>query len=131
MNKEGDSLFVYTLKGVPATRKEEAAPADNCLYPHLLVTGSFADVQDMYRWLNGLAEVDCTLPQAEMLTDEITAGCTDELEKIHRTYAYVQQNIRYIAFETGWQDIGPTGLPKCCASVTATAREWHSCCAHC
>lgn len=55
--------FVYTLKGVPATRKEEAAPADNCLYPHLLVTGSFADVQDMYRWLNGLAEVDCTLPK--------------------------------------------------------------------
>ena len=101
MNKEGDSLFVYTLKGVPATRKEEAAPADNCLYPHLLVTGSFADVQDMYRWLNGLAEVDCTLPQAEMLTDEITAGCTDELEKIRRTYAYVQQNIRYIAFENG------------------------------
>ena len=101
VNKEGDSLFVYTLKGVPATRKEEAAPADNCLYPHLLVTGSFADVQDMYRWLNGLAEVDCTLPQAEMLTDEITAGCTDELEKIHRTYAYVQQNIRYIAFENG------------------------------
>lgn len=36
-----------------------------------------------------------------MLTDEITAGCTDELEKIHRTYAYVQQNIRYIAFENG------------------------------
>ena len=101
VNKEGDSLFVYTLKGVPATRKEEAAPADNCLYPHLLVTGSFADVQDMYRWLNGLAEVDCTLPQAEMLTDEITAGCTDELEKIRRTYAYVQQNIRYIAFENG------------------------------
>ena len=33
VNKEGDSLFVYTLKGVPATRKEEAAPADNCLYP--------------------------------------------------------------------------------------------------
>ena len=27
--------------------KEEAAPADNCLYPHLLVTGSFADVQDL------------------------------------------------------------------------------------
>lgn len=101
VNKEGDSLFVYTLKGVPATRKEEAAPADNCLYPHLLVTGPFADVQAMYRWLNGLAEVDCTLPQAEMLTDEITAGCTDELEKIRRTYAYVQQNIRYIAFENG------------------------------
>lgn len=36
-----------------------------------------------------------------MLTDEITAGCTDELEKIRRTYAYVQQNIRYIAFENG------------------------------
>ena len=86
---------------MPATRKEEAAPADNCLYPHLLVTGPFADVQAMYRWLNGLAEVDCTLPQAEMLTDEITAGCTDELEKIRRTYAYVQQNIRYIAFENG------------------------------
>ena len=41
-------------------------------------------------------------PLAEMdLTDSISTGCTDELEKIHRTYAYVQQNIRYIAFENG------------------------------
>lgn len=131
VNKEGDSLFVYTLKGVPATRKEEAAPADNCLYPHLLVTGPFADVQAMYRWLNGLAEVDCTLPQAEMLTDEITAGCTDELEKIRRPMPTYSRTYATSPLKTDWQDIGPTGLPKCCASVTATAREWHSCCAHC
>ena len=101
VNKEGDSLFVYTLKALPAARTEEAAPAANCIYPHLLVTGSFADTQDMYHWLNGLADVDCALPQVEMLTTEITAGCTNELEKIRRTYAYIQQNIRYIAFENG------------------------------
>ena len=89
------------MEYLPPERKK-LLPQTTASIPHLLVTGyPFADVQDMYRWLNGLAEVDCTLPQAEMLTDEITAGCTDELEKIHRTYAYVQQNIRYIAFENG------------------------------
>lgn len=101
VNKDGDSLFVYHLKDLPATKTETAAPTACHLYPHLLVTGSFSDVQDMYRWLNGLANVDCTLPQSETLIAEITAGCTSELEKIRRTYAYVQQNIRYIAFENG------------------------------
>ena len=101
VNKEGDSLFVYTLKALPAMKKEENAPGSSYLYPHLLITGSFTDTQDMYRWLNGLAEVDCTLPQAETLLAEITDGCSTEMEKIRRTYSYVQQNIRYIAFESG------------------------------
>lgn len=101
VNKEGDSLFVYTLKALPAMKKEENTPGSSYLYPHLLITGSFYDTQDMYRWLNKLAEVDCSLPQAETLLAEITAGCATEMEKIRRTYSYVQQNIRYIAFESG------------------------------
>lgn len=99
VNKKGDSLFVYTLTNQSALRKESAMPGSSHLYPHLLITGSFADTQEMYAWLNSLANVDCTLPQA--LPTDITAGCTTEIEKMRRTYAYVQQNIRYVAFESG------------------------------
>lgn len=101
VNKEGDSVFVYTLRALPAMEKEDDAPGSSYLYPHLLITGSFSDTQDMYRWLSRLADVDCTLPQTEALLSEITAGCSTDMEKIRRTYSYVQQNIRYVAFESG------------------------------
>lgn len=101
VNKEGDSLFIYTLKELPPMKNEIAAPGGSYLYPHLLVTGSFADAQQMYRWLNSLANVDCSLSQFETLPKEITKGCTTDMDKIRRIYAYVQQNIRYVAFESG------------------------------
>lgn len=101
VNKAGDSVFVYILNGVPPIKKESESPTYSYLYPHLLVTGSFADTQGMYQWLKELGDVDCTLPQPEALLAEVTAGSTTEMEKIRRTYAYVQQNIRYVAFENG------------------------------
>ena len=55
----------------------------------------------MYRWSNGLAQVDCNIPELDSLLAEITEGCRTDMEKIRNTYAWVQQNIRYIAFEAG------------------------------
>ena len=55
----------------------------------------------MYRWSNGLAQVDCNIPELDSLLAEIIEGCRTDMEKIRNTYAWVQQNIRYIAFEAG------------------------------
>lgn len=102
VNRQGDSIFIYTMKALPGSKKEDHMPGNSYVYPHLLVVGLFDGVQDMYHWLNGLAQVDCTLPgRKEALLDEITGGCSTEEEKIRRTYAWVQKNIRYIAFEQG------------------------------
>lgn len=101
VNRQGDSIFTYTMTNLPGSKEEEYMPERSYIYPHLLVVGSFDGVQDMYHWLNELAKVDCTIPQQETLLSEITGGCSTEEEKIRSTYAWVQQNIRYVAFEQG------------------------------
>lgn len=101
VNKQGDSLFIYTLKDMPTMKDETSAPSSSYLYPHLLVTGYFAGTQQMYQWLNGLANVDCSLGPFATLPTEITKGCSTDMDKIRRIYAYVQQHIRYVAFENG------------------------------
>lgn len=106
-NAAGDSVFTYTVTDMPAMKREERMPASGKVYPHLLITGSFEDYRAMYRWSNGLAQVDCRVPGLEKLLAEITEGCRTDREKIGSTYAWVQQHIRYIAFEAGIQGHKP------------------------
>ena len=101
INSAGDSLFTYTVTDMPAMKDEKHMPTSGKIYPHILITGSFKDVHDMYRWSNGLAQVDCNIPELDSLLAEIIEGCRTDMEKIRNTYAWVQQNIRYIAFEAG------------------------------
>ena len=54
----------------------------------------------MYRWSNGLAQVDCNIRTRQSISRNhrrLPYGHG----KIRNTYAWVQQNIRYIAFEAG------------------------------
>lgn len=100
-NEAGDSVFTYTIHGLPAFSADSGAPAWDYTAPHLLVLGSFKDIQDMFAWSRQLADVDCTIPnQAEILA-EIGKGAKSDYEKIANTYAWVQQNIRYLAYEAG------------------------------
>ena len=82
-------------------KDEKQMPATGKVYPHILITGSFKDYHDMYCWSNKLAQVDCNVPEINILLAKITAGCHTDMGKIRNTYAWVQQNIRYIAFEAG------------------------------
>lgn len=101
VNAAGDSVFAYRIQDMPGLKEEGGMPSGSRVYPHLLVTGSFKDYHDLYRWSNGLAQVDCTIPGLETLLDEITTGCRTELERVRNTYMWVQRNIRYVAFEAG------------------------------
>lgn len=107
VNGAGDSVFTYSITNLPATKVEPQMPAAARVYPHLLVTGFFRDYQDLYAWSHELAGVDCTVPGLDGLVADITRGCSTEREKIAATYAWVQQNIRYIAFEAGIQGHRP------------------------
>ena len=101
VNEAGDSVFTYTLHGLPASSADPGAPAWGYVAPHLLVIGSFKNVQDMFAWSRQLADVDCTIPnQTEILT-EIGKGAKSDYERIANTYAWVQRNIRYLAYEAG------------------------------
>lgn len=101
LQTNGDSVITYTLRQMPALKSEEAMPSINSTCPCLIVQGEFADHNELYHWSHEMAQTDTEVPNLNVLLQEITAGCTTDLQKIQATYAWVQRNIRYIAFEAG------------------------------
>lgn len=100
-NAEGDSVFTYVIHSLPAQLIEPNSPSWGYSAPHLLVLGAFQSLQDMFVWSHQLANVDCSIPNQEEILREIQKGAKNDYDKIANTYAWVQQNIRYLAFEAG------------------------------
>jgi len=112
--KEGDMTYItYTMDDVPAVFKEEDAPGRSYTYPHIMVlaksftkdgkqTTLFKTSDDLYKWYKSLISSmtdDTTVLKAKV--DELTAKAKTDDEKIKNIYYWVQDNIRYIAFEDG------------------------------
>lgn len=106
-------IITYTIRNIPAEKNEKYSPGPSYLYPHLAVIAKTASLQghsltyfntlnDLYSWYNGLvkqvANDDATL---KVKAHEITKGLSDDIEKIKAVFYWVQNNIRYIAFEDG------------------------------
>lgn len=111
--KSNSKTYTYTLENLPAMAKEENTPGPTYIYPHLLILAKsytikdkketiFNSTQDLYNWykslVNSLENDNTTLK--EKVKELIENASTDD-EKIKNIYYWVQDNIRYIAFEDG------------------------------
>ncbi|MCM5530558.1 transglutaminase domain-containing protein [Parasegetibacter sp. NRK P23] len=109
----GAQVHTYTLKNIPAQKKQPGMPGPSHVYPHLMLltqeaaveTGTvkyFATLPDQYKWYHSLVKgLTISTPAIEAKAREITNGATDPVEKMKRVLHWVQDNIRYIAFENG------------------------------
>jgi hypothetical protein len=107
------TIVTYTLENVPAAFKENSMPGRSYLYPHILViaksftkdgatTTLFKSNADLYNWYKSLIAMmkdDTTVMKSKV--NELTANAKTDEEKIKNIYYWVQDNIRYIAFEDG------------------------------
>ncbi len=112
-------IITYTAQNLPATHHEDNSPGPSYVYPHLLilcksaaVSGQnftyFNTLSDQYAWYRELIKNtsnDNTLISAR--AKELTTGVTSDLDKIKAVFYYVQENIRYIAFEDGMAGFKP------------------------
>lgn len=106
-------IIVYKLKNIKGRYDEKRAPGPSYIYPHVLILAKsyknkdktitlFNDTKDLYKWYRSLIKSMKEQPNhlktkvAELIKD----AKTDE-EKIKNIYYWVQDNIRYIAFEDG------------------------------
>jgi len=106
-------VITYTIKNMPAFKRESSAPGGSWIYPHLLVLcreatvdGNkivyFNTVGDQYKWYRQLvSNIGDDKESLEQKAKELTAGITNDKEKIKAIFNWVQHNIRYIAFEDG------------------------------
>ena len=112
-DSKNNTIYTYTIHDVPAIYKEENAPGRSYLYPHVLVIAKsyklkgkditlFDSTADLYKWYKSLVDLmkDDTSVFKSKVTELIATAKTDE-EKIKNIYYWVQDNIRYIAFEDG------------------------------
>lgn len=107
------TIVTYTLENVPAAFKENSMPGRSYLYPHILViaksftkdgatTTLFKSNADLYTWYKSLILMmkdDTNVMKSKVA--ELTANAKTDEEKIKNIYYWVQDNIRYIAFEDG------------------------------
>jgi transglutaminase-like putative cysteine protease len=112
-DSKNNTVFTYTLNNIPALYKEEDSPGRSFLYPHILLIAKsftnkdkevvlFNSTADLYKWYKSL--IDTMKDDTSVLKDkvnELTANAKTDEEKIKNIYYWVQDNIRYIAFEDG------------------------------
>lgn len=111
--KKNTTTIVYEFNDIPALISEENSPGRSYLYPHLLVIAKshemngekitlFNSTADLYKWYKSLIDQMKDDPeQLKSKVTELTAKTKTDEEKIKNIYYWVQDNIRYIAFEDG------------------------------
>jgi len=111
--KADADVLTYELKNMPAYKSEPYSPGGSYSQPHLLIlckeaqtnngsTVYFNTLGDLYKWYRQLVlNIGDDKSLLQQKANEITAGATDDIQKIKKVFNWVQHNIRYIAFEDG------------------------------
>ena len=117
--KKKNQIYTYKLKDVAQYNEFHNQPRRNKLNAHLICLPKsytskgkkkklIQDTGDLYAWYNSLVNsVDNDKAILESKVEELTAGISDDLEKIKAIYYWVQDNVRYIAFEYGLMGFQP------------------------
>ena len=118
--KEGDiTKVIFRITNTQAYKSEPHSPNHAISYPHIIcVTKAFTEtgkrnvlfenVKDLYGWYSTVcSEIGNDPETIKAKVAELTASKKTDLEKIENIFYWVQDNIRYIAFENGIMGFKP------------------------
>ncbi|HEY4787140.1 MAG TPA: transglutaminase domain-containing protein [Bacteroidales bacterium] len=103
---------------------EKNIPAHSFVYPHILIIPKsyqtkdskiriFGNLDDFYQWSHGLAgRASTSSAELKPMIEKLVEGKQNDADKIKSIYYWVQDNIRYIAFEDGLHGYVPDGADK-------------------
>ncbi len=111
----GRRITTYSMTGAKGLKFEEQSPSLRVYTPHIVGQIAYYTTKqgrqsvletpaDLHTWYQtNLTEVENEVPTEEItrLADSITKGSESELAKVKAIYYWVQNNIKYIAFEEG------------------------------
>jgi hypothetical protein len=118
--EKNSTVYTFKLTNLQAMKTESRSVGAAFTWPHLvLVVKSFSydgkkekgfgDVGDLYSWYQYLYKKCVNKPdELKAKVTELTNGKKDEMEKAKSIFYWVQDNIRYIAFEDGLAGFVPT-----------------------
>lgn len=117
--EKGLTTYTYSMQNLPAIKHESSSLARPYYLPHLVITirsytinqkqyNGFKSLDDMYAWYHFLyAKADNNPDELKTQVQQLLQGETTDEEKIKALYYWVQDNIRYIAFEEGYSGFIP------------------------
>jgi hypothetical protein len=113
-NSKGEKVLRYSMSKIQEFANESNAPGITYYAPHLvfsiqsytdkkgLTTEVFKSTEDVYKWYRVLLSQMNNDPSVfKPLVTELTQNCKTEEEKIKRIFFWIQDNIRYVAYEDG------------------------------
>ncbi|WP_162852815.1 transglutaminase-like domain-containing protein [Dinghuibacter silviterrae] len=120
VRREKDQItYTYTATDLPGIKEEPSSLARPYFLPHLVVTArtytvnqktynGFKTLADLYAWDDYLyKKCDNNTSTLTPLVHKLTAGLTSDQDKVKALYYWVQDNIRYVAFEEGYAGFVP------------------------
>lgn len=123
--KGGNVIYRWTADNLPSLPREDEAPETGYFRPHLVyyveeipVKGQprrmLAGVDELYALYTGfVANADAEpTPALRHLVDSLVTGATTPDERARRIYHWVQEHVRYIAFEDGLRGFVPSVANK-------------------
>ena len=118
--KDGDVTRIsFTAKDLPGFHREPSSPNHALSYPHLICVNKaytqngqrkvlFESVKDLYGWYSTIcADIGNNPNELKDRVAVLTANKKTDLEKVEAIFYWVQDNIRYIAFENGIMGFKP------------------------
>ena len=126
--KGGYTNYVFTLKDMPAHKSEFKQIGRAYTGPHIVIQVKSFDIKgesiqgfdktaDVFNWNNRLYKSCNNDPEKLKATlTKITAGANGDLDKIKAIYYWVQDKIRYIAYEDGYSGYIPASAQEVLAN---------------
>ncbi len=113
VDEQGNRHILYSAAEILPRINEDDAPGDSYLFPHIIpvvkaITKNgvrkalFENGDAVYAWNKSMIELTENKPkELKPFVDDLVKGLTKDEDKIKKMYYWVQDNIRYIAFEDG------------------------------
>ncbi len=106
-------VYEFQIENLQALESYENSPGPSHTYPHILILSKsytkeqqqhtlLASTQDLYDWYRQLVgELTCDRSVLQNKVQELTQGLEKDTDKMKAIYYWIQDHIRYIAFEDG------------------------------
>jgi len=137
--KKRETVYKWTISNVKPEDNYSNAPDMRYFQPHVIVYITsyenkngrqqyLSTIDDLHRWNTSFLK-DLNLspdPALKKIVDSITSDKTSERAKAAAIYSWVQQHIKYVAFENGVEGFRPRQASEVCAKRYGDCKDMSS-----